>query len=544
MDSNACGLAAASISSTGSPENNLLDTGTLGWNNIDNHAEYDVEHQSVGVSSGGSIGSQFAGNMANGLLVGGNSSGSASSTTNSAVSGGTITVRDQDKQAQNVDDLSHDVANANPGLDEIFDREKETERLREIQAVGELGSQAADVARAQGDLNGLEEAKKAHPDMSAAELRETDIYKAEMAKYGTGSAIQQGLSAATAAIQGLAGGDISKAIAGGASPYLAEVIHNMTTDPKTGKVNTEANLMAHAVVGAVVAQINGNSALAGASGAAMGEYIAQQLYPDIPRDKLSEEQRQTISALSTLAAGLAGGLTGESSANAVAGAQAGKNSSENNNLSLPKGMADYGQAVASYAQYAQDNNLPPEQVKADMERMVKGDLPEGANITKAIVEGYQDGAVIAGGAYLGAAAGAWEIAAGGAISGSMNAGFQGYDLYQNPLDANGNPRNFNYVNTGAAFATGMLAPGRGVLANTGIAMGSTMFTDGVNNGGAMGGAALGGLLGGGFGKYAPIVLSPVLGSSAGLWSDIGGAFTFESINKATNDVVNKQSKDK
>lgn len=58
---------------------------------------------------------------------------------------------------------------------------------------------------------------------------------------------------------------------------------------------------------------------------------------------------------------------------------------ENNALSLPKGMADYGQSVASYAQYAQDNNLPPEQVKADMERMVKGDLPEGADIIKAIL---------------------------------------------------------------------------------------------------------------------------------------------------------------
>lgn len=48
-------------------------------------------------------------------------------------------------------------------------------------------------------------------------------------------------------------------------------------------------------------------------------------------------------------------------------------------------MTDYGQSVASYAQYAQDNNLPPEQVKADMERMVKGDLPEGADIVKAIL---------------------------------------------------------------------------------------------------------------------------------------------------------------
>ncbi|MGP2470632.1 hypothetical protein V1956_18920 [Yersinia sp. 2540 StPb PI] len=39
---------------------------------------------------------------------------------------------------------------------------------------------------------------------------------------------------------------------------------------------------------------------------------------------------------------------------------------ENNALSLPKGMADYGQSVASYAQYAQDKNLPPEQIQADL----------------------------------------------------------------------------------------------------------------------------------------------------------------------------------
>ncbi len=48
-------------------------------------------------------------------------------------------------------------------------------------------------------------------------------------------------------------------------------------------------------------------------------------------------------------------------------------------------MADYGQSVQSYAQYAQDKNLPPEQVQADLARMVKGDLPEGADIVKAIL---------------------------------------------------------------------------------------------------------------------------------------------------------------
>ena len=117
---------------------------------------------------------------------------------------------------------------------------------------------------------------------------------------------------------------------------LAEQIHKLTTTKgPDGKevVNVQANLIAHAVVGAVTSYASGNPALAGASGAAMGEYIAQQMYPGVKREDLSEEQRQTISALGTLAAGLAGGVAGDSTGGAVAGAQAGRNAVENNYLS-------------------------------------------------------------------------------------------------------------------------------------------------------------------------------------------------------------------
>ncbi|EKN5091856.1 polymorphic toxin type 25 domain-containing protein, partial [Yersinia enterocolitica] len=51
------------------------------------------------------------------------------------------------------------------------------------------------------------------------------------------------------------------------------------------------------------------------------------------KDSLTEKQKQTVSALATLAAGLAGGLVGDSSSSAVAGAQAGKNAVENNAVS-------------------------------------------------------------------------------------------------------------------------------------------------------------------------------------------------------------------
>nr|WP_272889133.1 VENN motif pre-toxin domain-containing protein [Duffyella gerundensis] len=60
------------------------------------------------------------------------------------------------------------------------------------------------------------------------------------------------------------------------------------------------------------------------------------MYPGVKREDLSEEQRQTISTLGTLAAGLAGGVAGDSTGGAVAGAQAGKNALENNNLLLPR----------------------------------------------------------------------------------------------------------------------------------------------------------------------------------------------------------------
>ncbi|EMO0474983.1 VENN motif pre-toxin domain-containing protein [Pluralibacter gergoviae] len=319
------------LASTATPDKNRLETGTLGWRDIDNQADFTVEHQSAGVSTGGSYAGQFIGNMASNTLAGAHGSGHDSSTTHAAVEAGTIIIRDPGNQQQDVSTLSRDTEHAANGLSPIFDKEKEQRRLQEAQLIGETGTQVGDIARTEGDLAGLERAKKAHPDYSNDELRKTEEYKSAMKKYGTGSDIQQAISAATAAVQGLAGGDLKAAIAGGAAPYLAEVIHNRTKDA-SGEVNISANLMAHAVLGAVVASAQGNSALAGASGGALGEYIAQQIYPGVPRDKLTEEQKQTISALGTLAAGLAGGLTGGSTADAVAGAQAGKNAVENNYL--------------------------------------------------------------------------------------------------------------------------------------------------------------------------------------------------------------------
>ena len=320
-------LDGAVIASTAAAALNRLETTTLGFSDITNHADFEVEHQSFGLSSGGSIGGGFAGNMANGLPVGINNDGRAASTTYAAISDGSLIIRDTESQQQDVRDLRRDTAQAGGSLDPIFDKEREQRRIEEAQLISGIGNQVADIARTQGDINGLSEAKKTHPDMSADELRKTDAYKTEIAKYGTGSAIQQGLSAATAAIQGLAGGDLKAALAGGAAPYLAEVIKQVAPDESS-------RVMAHAVVAGALAAVQGNSAAAGAAGAAttalMGEVIKNALYGDTPVNELSERQKQTLVALGTAAAGLAGGLTGGSSGDAVTGAQAGQNEISNN----------------------------------------------------------------------------------------------------------------------------------------------------------------------------------------------------------------------
>ncbi|EOL3429417.1 VENN motif pre-toxin domain-containing protein, partial [Escherichia coli] len=337
------------IASTATADKNRLDTGTLGFSDIENRADFKTEHQSAGLSTGGSVAGNFLGNMANNLLVGANHEGHADSTTQSAVSAGNITIRDTQSQKQDVADLKRDAAHANQTLSPIFDREKEHQRLQQAQLIGEIGNQVADIARTEGQIAG-EKAKRdpAALNQARAELEaagkpftEQDVaqraYNNGMAAsgFGTGGKYQQAIQAATAAVQGLAGGNLSAALAGGAAPYLAEVVKTMTTDPVTGEVNKAANVTAHAVVNAALAVAQGNNALAGAAGAATGEMvgmIATQMY-DKPVSELSETEKQTVSTLATVAAGLAGGLVGDSGASAVAGALSGKTTVENNYLS-------------------------------------------------------------------------------------------------------------------------------------------------------------------------------------------------------------------
>ncbi|EKR5565259.1 hemagglutinin repeat-containing protein, partial [Escherichia coli] len=328
-------LDGAVIASTATPDKNHLDTGTLGFSDLHNEADYKVSHSGISLSGGGSFGDKFQGNMPGGMISAGGHSGHAEGTTQAAVADGTIIIRDRDNQKQNLANLSRDPVHANDSISPIFDKEKEQRRLQTVGLISDIGSQVADIVRTQGELNALKAAQDKYGPVPAdateeqrqaylAKLRDTPEYKKEQEKYGTGSDMQRGIQAATAALQGLAGGNMAGALAGASAPELANIIgHHAGIDD-----NTAAKAIAHAILGGVTAALQGNSAAAGAIGAGTGEVIAsaiaKSLYPDVDPSKLTEEQKQTVSTLATLSAGMAGGIASGDVAGAAAGAGAGK----------------------------------------------------------------------------------------------------------------------------------------------------------------------------------------------------------------------------
>ncbi|EJN3599371.1 hemagglutinin, partial [Escherichia coli] len=111
----------------------------------------------------------------------------------------------------------------------------------------------ADIARTQGELNALKAAQDKYGPVPAdateeqrqaylAKLRDTQAYRDEMAKYGTGSEIQRGIQAA---LQGLAGGNLAGALAGTSAPELAHLLKSTEKDPAV-------NAIAHAILGGAV----------------------------------------------------------------------------------------------------------------------------------------------------------------------------------------------------------------------------------------------------------------------------------------------------
>ncbi|WP_434747489.1 hemagglutinin repeat-containing protein [Pantoea sp. Lu_F5_004] len=451
-------LNGAVIASQGDAADNRLDTGTLGFTDIGNAADYRVSHSggSIALSSGGGMGAQMlssvASNAASTLLSGLNNNGHAEGTTQSAVANGTVIIRDRVNQKQDVADLSRDTEHANDSISAIFDKEKEQKRLQTAQLAGEISGQMTNIVTTMGDIKGLEKAQSAKNaetlPAGATEkqrgewlekMRDSPEYQAEMKQWGIGSTSQKVAQTVGSILTGLVTGNAGQAVAGGLNPWAAQLIKKETTDA-SGNVDVATNAMAHAVWGAVSAQMSGGSAAAGAAGAFSGElatrYIAEKYWgADTPEKiaALGQEDREQLSLLGTLAAGLAGGMAGNSSAAATSGAVAGKNAVENNAVSgidgFGSGFWDNNQAQGSLVNNTNLvdetgkvlNPATPEEIKYASDKLVTGQLPAGQNAATGLLTAWGAGATaVVAPVLLPSGATAGSIIGAGAIGGSAN----------------------------------------------------------------------------------------------------------------------------
>ncbi|MBN2878923.1 MAG: VENN motif pre-toxin domain-containing protein, partial [Clostridia bacterium] len=125
------------------------------------------------------------------------------------------------------------------------------------------------------------------------------------------------------------------------APYASQLIGD--TFEHTDDPNKAAQLLSHAVLGAVIAYMNGGDPAAGAASATASELasmaLARELYPEafdedgnLVRSRLSEEQAESIVAITNAIGALAGGITGGDVYDAGLGSFIGENAVKNNDL--------------------------------------------------------------------------------------------------------------------------------------------------------------------------------------------------------------------
>ncbi|WP_052219452.1 VENN motif pre-toxin domain-containing protein [Providencia rettgeri] len=297
--------------------------------------------------------------MVGSLLTNVNNKGKDSNTTHAAVSEGNIVIRDKDNQKQDVSELSRDTDNAHEKLNTIFDKEKEQKRIEKTQLVGELGKQITDIAvtnerieatkneRKNFDKTPMtdDERKKAIASIKDPNLKgdETAIRNAVLndriekavqgSEWGVGGDNRRIVESGTALIQGLVSGDVNKAVANASAPYIANQIAK-----NIGEENKAGRLAAHGIANVALALAKGENAGAQSLGAMTGEamgMLSVELYGKTVGE-LTEDEKATVSAFASLAAGIAGGLVGGDTSSAGNAAEAGKTTIENNFLSATK----------------------------------------------------------------------------------------------------------------------------------------------------------------------------------------------------------------
>ncbi|WP_353655849.1 hemagglutinin repeat-containing protein [Erwinia sp. S59] len=365
-------LDGAIIGSAASADKNHLSTGTLGWTDIDNHAN--SGGNGYGFSVSGSYGNTASGDTdktqqsstandknkedskdptsdRNSLPVASlqQNKDSTSSTTYSAISPGTIEIRNPDAQKQDVSQISRDTASAENALKDKFNAEKLQSSLDVQREMTVLGQQVIETTFEKLKEQRKKEAQKelendpTYQGKTDAEKQKAiaDSDKKVEAQYGVGSLNQSAAQAVVGLFSALAGGNVSGSVAAGASPLVAQLVKYVSQNTDGGE---PMRVLLHTLVSGLIAKAQGGSVAGGAAG---GFTTAMLGYKDVLSkyifgknvNELTEDQKELLANIGTLAGAVSGGAV-DGSNGAGSGAVTGRTEVENNLL----GGTEDGQA--------------------------------------------------------------------------------------------------------------------------------------------------------------------------------------------------------
>ncbi|MHA3016598.1 Filamentous hemagglutinin / adhesin [Cupriavidus necator] len=313
-------LKGAVIASVAGKDKNHLDTGTLSFSDMQNHSDYSAT--SFGVSGGITAGpqngeknsGQTSGRNTGGIspMVPQHESGSQDGVARSAIADGTITIRDEASQKQDLADLRRDTVGTNttvgknPDLMNVLD--KQADMMAAAQAAGEaVAKTVGQVANAKQEeaQNRYKTAAQAYQQDPSAENQaamtaaQSDIdgwkeggdYRAAL--HGAGGALVAGLGGgnALAGAAGAAGASLS-------APKIQNGVNAVYTNVNTGNTDLDhaiANIAGNIAAGGIGAVIGGGS---GASTASNVDRFNRQL------TYAKSEDMKTVAAKEAAKAGM------------------------------------------------------------------------------------------------------------------------------------------------------------------------------------------------------------------------------------------------
>ena len=353
-------LKGGAIGSTNAT-NSELTTNAITFQNIENKMEYKADSASIAGgfggtstnadgSSGGGMQSQKYGDAGNPTVSAGlpmQDKGSASSTTYATLTDGKLTIGGQSLTSAKDLGAHTDLQTANqaiallPNLKGIVaDQQAMAAAAGTViatakQVAGDIAGKAAKEGKAAQDV--LDNDQSTPQQKQDAQLA-LDSAKQAQKDWGPTGDNSRALNVVTGILVGSVAGQGATQIAANASaPYAAKAIGDYFAAP--GHENQSAQLLSHAVLGAVLAAANGSSTVGGASAGAAGELAAQvisrELYPkaydpdgSFHPDRLNATETNTVIALSTGVGALVAGATGGSLMDAAVGSNIAANASD------------------------------------------------------------------------------------------------------------------------------------------------------------------------------------------------------------------------